>query len=170
MREEGSLIFLSFFLFWMLTFVYISGVCSLHSASGRIFTPPESGRARAAVLAPGQTVAETMVAARDKAAEGATGSGRGGEEEAGGAAAGVGGRVERRHRISTRLKIKSKPKNYGGVVKERTDSSRRCVCVKLRLNPIFTLCLSPCFAPSYLGVGCPRSCADKGLGYSVGAK
>lgn len=80
MLEGGGLRdFSLLFLFWMLTFVYISGVCSLHSASGRIFTPPESGRARAAVSAPGQTVAETMVAARDKAAEGATGSGRGGE-------------------------------------------------------------------------------------------
>lgn len=48
----------------MLNFVYVSGACSVDSVSGRaIFTPPESGLLRTVVSAPGQAVAETMVAA-----------------------------------------------------------------------------------------------------------
>lgn len=55
----------SFFPFLrMLKFVYISGACGVSSVSGRaIFTPPESELLRVAVSAPGQAVAETMVAA-----------------------------------------------------------------------------------------------------------
>ncbi len=50
--------------FSMLKFVYISGACCVNSVSGRaIFTPPESGLLCATVSAPGQAVAETMVAA-----------------------------------------------------------------------------------------------------------
>lgn len=48
----------------MLKLVYISGACSVYSVSGwAIFTPPESGLLRTVVSAPGQAVAETMVAA-----------------------------------------------------------------------------------------------------------
>lgn len=48
----------------MLRFVYISGACSVQSVLGQaIFTPPESGLLCTVVSAPGQAVAETMVAA-----------------------------------------------------------------------------------------------------------
>ena len=65
--EASSFSFFLFFFFFFLRtlkFVYISGACGVSSVSGRaIFTPPESGLLRAAVSAPGQAVAETMVAA-----------------------------------------------------------------------------------------------------------
>lgn len=50
--------------FWVVKFVYISGGCSVHSVSDRAkFAPPEPRLLCAVLWAPGQAVAETMVAA-----------------------------------------------------------------------------------------------------------
>lgn len=170
MREEGSLIFLFFFFCFGCLSVFTSQVyvASTQRQTMYVRRLNRGGRVPRCRLRAKLWLRRWWLLETRKRRE-PRDRGRGGEE-ARGAAAGVGGRVARHHRISTRLKIKSKPKNDSGVVTESTDSSRRCVSMKLRLNPIFALRLSPCFAPSRLGVGCPHSCTDEGLWWRVGAK